>query len=270
MSDQVLPTRGPAHVVGETHLNLRRLATILALTGAVIWGLRLIFADSYWPLIPWETLLWLAIALTVAALSVWPIRALAGFSLGLAAAQTLFLLAWRAMEIPTWQYLYGEGWWPNDILGWVLLLTPSLVLAAAICSTVAGSRTARSDSAWSKKEAHRNLRRLATTLALTGTVIWGWYTFDGFDLSQVEWVLLNFFAIALTIAALSVWPIRSLPGLSLGLATTPVLVSFALGAEIAWPYDVTGWVFLLTPLLVLVAAVCSTAAGSRTARPDLA
>ena len=103
VSDQVLPTRGPAHVVEETHLNLRRLATILALIGVVIWGLRLIFADSYWPLIPWETLLWFAIALTVAALSVWPIRALAGLSLGLAAAQTLFLFGWYVMEIPTLQ-----------------------------------------------------------------------------------------------------------------------------------------------------------------------
>jgi len=265
VSDQVLPTRGPTHVVEEAHRNLRRFATTLALIGAVIWGLRLIFVDSYWPLIPWVPLLWFAIALTVAALSVWPIRALAGFALGLATAQTLFLFAWYVMEIPTWQYLHSEGWWPNDILGWVLLLTPSLVLAAAICSTVAGSRTARSDSDWSMKETHRSLRRFATILALIGAVIWGWYIIDGFDLSLIQWMLWYLFTIALTVTALSVWPIRSLPGLSLGLATTPVLVSFALGAAYGWPWDVTSWVVLLTPSLVLAAAICSTVAASRTA-----
>jgi hypothetical protein len=214
-------------VVEETHLILRRLATILALIGAVIWGLRIIYEESYWPPIPWWTLLWFAIALTVAALSVWPIRALAGFSLGLATAQTLFLFAWRTLSLFGW---HAEGWWPHDILGWVFFLTPSLVLAAAICSTVAESRAARSDSDWSKKEAHRNLRRFATILALLGSAIWGWYVIDGFDLSRPSWVVWLFFAIALTVAALSVWPIRSLPGLSLGLATTPALVSFALSA----------------------------------------
>ena len=113
---------------------MRRSATILALLGSVIWGWA-IFTDlrSH---VPWAPLLWFAIALTVAALSVWPIRPLAGFALGLATAQTLVFVAFALM-----------AGWPTDVAAWIELLSALLVLAAAIISTVAVNRMANWGSA---------------------------------------------------------------------------------------------------------------------------